>query len=274
MNMKEFIFKNIDTKEKAYWLGFLAADGYVPKDRNMVRINVSSKDEDLMDSFIKFVGGNEKDKKYHVNKSNNKMVVYSLSNKIISSDIRSKGIVSPKSNRDIFVILKSIRLQKAFLLGLYDGDGTQGRSSLAAGSKKTLVSIKRYFKLKNKIVKRNNHWGTCFEMNLGSSLLKELFENYDKGLKRKRILPKDSAKVMKCKCGNCILKESKTCLDCMKRIKKFNVSKKELKNLLKIMPIEKIGSKFKVSGNSIRKRVKSLGLTLPKKPIGFWLRKK
>ena len=48
----ENVFKVIDTKEKAYWLGFIASDGYVPADRNRISFELSKKDENQLIKFI------------------------------------------------------------------------------------------------------------------------------------------------------------------------------------------------------------------------------
>ena len=46
-NLNKEYFKNIDTEEKAYWLGFIAADGCVykmSKNAHRLQINLSYKD--------------------------------------------------------------------------------------------------------------------------------------------------------------------------------------------------------------------------------------
>ena len=40
----EFYFNKIDTEEKAYWLGFLYADGYVHTNNNEISINITDKE--------------------------------------------------------------------------------------------------------------------------------------------------------------------------------------------------------------------------------------
>ena len=42
--MNRYIFEKIDTEEKAYWLGFLYADGYVIADRDAFGVALSIKD--------------------------------------------------------------------------------------------------------------------------------------------------------------------------------------------------------------------------------------
>ena len=42
--VNEFFFDEIDSEEKAYWLGFIYADGYVNTNGNKFGINLSLKD--------------------------------------------------------------------------------------------------------------------------------------------------------------------------------------------------------------------------------------
>lgn len=62
--MKDYnrhIFDIIDSQEKAYWLGFIIADGYLNVDRRMLRIKLGDKDKNHLEKFIKFLGGNIED---------------------------------------------------------------------------------------------------------------------------------------------------------------------------------------------------------------------
>ena len=46
-------FEVIDTEEKAYWLGFIAADGNVRKDFLKMRIELNIKDKNHLEKFKK-----------------------------------------------------------------------------------------------------------------------------------------------------------------------------------------------------------------------------
>jgi hypothetical protein len=81
-------------------------------------------------------------------------------------------------------------------------------------------------------------------------------------------------------CGKVLYKMSKTCLCkiCNPTWKKNFIKtkiyskkpdKEELKQLIEIMPVSKIGEKYNVSGNAIKKWVKSYGLSIKYKP-GDW----
>ena len=54
--MNENIFQQIDSNNKAYWLGFLAADGSVKG--NELSIGLSSKDRGHLAKFLTFIGSN------------------------------------------------------------------------------------------------------------------------------------------------------------------------------------------------------------------------
>ena len=53
VNYDVHVFDTIDSEEKAYWLGFLMADGYVRSDSNVICIKLSYVDIDHMKKFKK-----------------------------------------------------------------------------------------------------------------------------------------------------------------------------------------------------------------------------
>lgn len=52
--------------------------------------------------------------------------------------------------------------------------------------------------------------------------------------------------------------------------KRFEIDKDKLVELVNSKPITEIGKMFRVSDNAIRKRCRSLGVTIPKRELGFW----
>ena len=58
----ENFFKNIDTEDKAYWLGFFYADGCVRvrKESSESKLKLSIKDIDHLEKFKKSLNGNNK----------------------------------------------------------------------------------------------------------------------------------------------------------------------------------------------------------------------
>ena len=49
------VFDNVDTEEKAYWLGFLYADGSVSASNNQVELSLAGKDREHLQKFKKFL---------------------------------------------------------------------------------------------------------------------------------------------------------------------------------------------------------------------------
>ncbi len=98
------IFSKIDTAEKAYWLGFIAADGYVTTPRatagRTIGINISRKDKEILNKFIKFLDSNIPIVD-HVQtqgfSNNSKMSRVSVNSTKMALDLEEKGITSQKS---------------------------------------------------------------------------------------------------------------------------------------------------------------------------------
>lgn len=58
--MDKRFFKTIDTEEKAYWLGFLYADGSVSKDLKAVTLELNIKDIDHIRKFKRAINSTHK----------------------------------------------------------------------------------------------------------------------------------------------------------------------------------------------------------------------
>jgi hypothetical protein len=180
------IFNKINTKSKAYWLGFIAADGYVEAKGNRISFMLSVKDEIQLDKFIIFVGGDKKQKKYYTGDFNSKKVFYSLSNNKISKNLKKQGIVSPKGKNLKLPRFNKESLNLAFICGFYDGDGHEHSPTLCCGSKKFLLSIKQKYKIKSKISYKKNHLGSCYYLYLGVDFVRNLMKNYKDSMIRKK----------------------------------------------------------------------------------------
>ena len=127
--MDETVFDNIDTEEKAYWLGFLYADGNISTIGNRLEMNLSSKDLDHMLKFKKFLKL-ESDIRIEDNRGEGKEICrLSIRNKHVWNQLNEKGCVPCKSlilkfpDKSIF---KSENLIYDFIRGYCDGDGSLG----------------------------------------------------------------------------------------------------------------------------------------------------
>lgn len=55
IRLNDTIFDSIDTEEKAYWLGFIFADGNISSEGNRLEIRLSVKDLDHLEKFRQFI---------------------------------------------------------------------------------------------------------------------------------------------------------------------------------------------------------------------------
>lgn len=151
----EKYFEKIDTPEKAYWLGFIASDGYVNTPKGILEIGLQRQDENHIAKFAKAVKTNkpiyQKDSKYRDN-SYPSSILRLYSRKMIE-DLNKLGITDRKS-----LIYKPptqrqlpLELTKYYILGLLDGDGTisitkNGRYiSSFVGTFETMSFIQKFF---------------------------------------------------------------------------------------------------------------------------------
>ena len=127
-------FDNIDTEEKAYWLGFLIADGWISKNEKsnagVVGIELQYSDNDHLKKFNKSISGNykitdrwkscslskDKGKKYHTCVIRIfSLTMYNTLVKLGFSNEKSYDYSMPKLPHD---------LTRHYIRGYFDGDGT------------------------------------------------------------------------------------------------------------------------------------------------------
>ena len=120
-------FQTIDSPDKAYWLGFLYADGYIGRGSE-IRIGLSSKDEAHLKKLLDAIGATNS-KIHHSEKITLDKVFYqsyiSIRDKKMCEDLRDKGCVNKKSLILTFPMEKiSKNLYSHFVRGYFDGDGS------------------------------------------------------------------------------------------------------------------------------------------------------
>ena len=172
-NKSEFnrdFFDIIDTEEKAYWLGFMYADGYIEQNKYSVGLSLSIKDIEHLKKYNKALnyarglnisethqfGSSE-----HTNKKGETLYMVStiITDRQLWEGLNSKGCVPNKSliltfpDESIFVNKKLIF---DFIRGYVDGDGSLGvyphsktnptleESLLIVGTKPFLEGVQKY----------------------------------------------------------------------------------------------------------------------------------
>ena len=119
-------FEEINTEEKAYWLGFIYADGYISKTASghSFGISLSINDKEHLEKFKKSLSSNIEIRTYKNNSgyTNNEYCRILISNKKIVSDLEKHGVVEHKT-----LILKKPDIDEKFfahfIRGYLDGDG-------------------------------------------------------------------------------------------------------------------------------------------------------
>lgn len=118
----EDFFKTIDTEEKAYWLGFIAADGCVYKNSNAWRLQINLKESDIehLSKFQKAIKSDYKIAQKTV--GNSKVCQLKINSKIMCFDLIELEITERKS---LMVKMPCIKedLIRHYIRGYFDGDG-------------------------------------------------------------------------------------------------------------------------------------------------------
>jgi intein-encoded DNA endonuclease-like protein len=116
LNQSDY-FSEIDTEEKAYWLGFIYADGYIAKNENRLAIVLSIKDKEHLKKFADIFGKQLIEIK-KLNKKNYEQCGIFLYSERICNDLRNI-----LNSDNIFNVI-SEELYGHFIRGFFDGDGS------------------------------------------------------------------------------------------------------------------------------------------------------
>lgn len=148
INYNRNIFNKIDNEEKAYWLGFIVADGYLNINKHMLRIKLGNRDRSHLIKFIKFIGGNEEMLKSEIHsETGNENFYVSLYSKEVMNDLLSLGIEQAKSGKEKVCNIDK-KYYRDFIRGLWDGDGfiRENLSGIGlVGSEEVLAFVQNYF---------------------------------------------------------------------------------------------------------------------------------
>ena len=118
----EHYFDCIDREDKAYWLGFIMADGYVSKRRSRFEMVLARIDRDHLVKFERSIDRNKpiSDGKRRNNNLHSRIVVDSV---IFHRGLVRNGIIPNKTFKLKFPKLRS-DLIRHFIRGYFDGDGS------------------------------------------------------------------------------------------------------------------------------------------------------
>lgn len=189
--INENIFENIDTPEKAYWLGIMYSDGYITKAKytNYFGLSVSSRDKELLIKFKKFLGYNGEIHDYKVSGGYKVGAPYSrliIGNNKIVSDLEKWGVIEKKSKK--LSNIPNISFKDDFVRGYIDGDGSLRKDYPCfqiSGTKEMLLSIAQYLDIQYHLYVDKTIYNLKYNVNESRYLEKRLYKNAKVYLQRK-----------------------------------------------------------------------------------------
>lgn len=189
----ERFFKTINTEEKAYWLGFIMADGcvYQKGRRNALHIQLCKKDKKHLQKFLNCLKSKRPVFEFR------SVCSIGINSKKLIADLSQYGIVPRKAHKTYFPNQISEYLKQHFIRGIFDGDGSisfEQRNGQAhfniAGTKKLLITIQKILMKKcqlnkTKIVKCSTYYLSYGGNRQGKRILNYLYKDATVYLDRK-----------------------------------------------------------------------------------------
>lgn len=165
--LNENYFSNIDTEDKAYFLGLLYADGCVSRTyNNNIQIALQAKDGYILEKFKECINSDKPLYNLPVTevkgfKNMNKQyfrkaqILFAFASLRIKNDLKKLGLESNKSLTIEFKEILSTNLMHHFIRGIFDGDGCISTSDKnkwvvsIAGNENFCTSLSNYLKSYN-----------------------------------------------------------------------------------------------------------------------------
>ena len=116
-NFNEHYFDVIDCQEKAYWLGFFAADGYNHASKGCIEFRLHKQDKEILEKFKSCIEANNPIGLYKQTYCN-----LSLYSKHLCDKLSEYGLIQAKAYTLQIPELDDV-LMRHFIRGYFDGDG-------------------------------------------------------------------------------------------------------------------------------------------------------
>lgn len=132
-------FDGINTSQKAYWLGFLYADGWVRNNKPGYEVGIKLNNRDIRSIEIL---KDDLSSTHKISPRKNNMSIFVIYSKEMYSSLVKKGVVQAKSYKDIFPKVETEYFSH-FARGCFDGDGSIGARG-GSGSSGSIGKGKAY----------------------------------------------------------------------------------------------------------------------------------
>ncbi len=120
--LNETFFKEIDSHDKAYFLGYLWADGHNNVGKN-ITIQLAAEDKAVLSYFKSLIFKDDQKMLEHENRHGRDYYKLTIASKKISEDLFNIGMEQNKRQHCRVPKIES-RFLSSFILGYFDGDGT------------------------------------------------------------------------------------------------------------------------------------------------------
>jgi len=121
--LNQSYFKEIDSEEKAYILGFLFADGYNQESKNQLRLTLEQTDKHTLDRIALLIFGHNKKPLMKITRGERIYYDLSINSKEICADLARHGCMQNKTFKLKFPENINDDLRIHFIRGYFDGDG-------------------------------------------------------------------------------------------------------------------------------------------------------
>jgi hypothetical protein len=184
-------FDEINTEEKAYFLGLLCADGCNHKNNTKVSMWLKESDREILEKFKKAL---QPTKPLNYGKKENGSNQYGIqiSNKRISDKLNELGCIPQKTFTLDLANYDQVpeNLFKHYLRGFFDGDGWLGKKDISITSselfcKKLSNMLLEKFNMKTRLRYKNKVVELCFNRHATNLFLKWIYEDSTVFLERK-----------------------------------------------------------------------------------------
>jgi len=196
-DVNEGYFNEIDAEDKAYWLGFIAADGNIHQ-RSYLRVRLAAKDKQQLENFKKAISSQHPIREYKTNQGHPACRLIIGSRKIVDA-LSNYSIVPNKRHILEFPDIPG-ELVRHYIRGYFDGDGSISNInqtlefSIATGSMPFILDLQerlsRACNLNKTKLKQRHHntWAVSYTGNRQCRRIYDyLYANSGIWLDRKRI---------------------------------------------------------------------------------------
>lgn len=132
-------FNKIDMSEKAYWLGWMASDGFVVHSKygHIIGLCLQERDREIIDAF-KAAIGSEHPIRIINRKNGKKYLELRVTSRQMVDDLGKLGII-PNKSKTLKIPNISKEFQWDFFCGMFDGDGCVGKRNISLCGTREIV---------------------------------------------------------------------------------------------------------------------------------------